>query len=70
MIFGEEKGPQAISVVSKDVVFYVGDQRFESLRSSGESATNRAAAGELLGGEGGNFGTVRLVDCVPTGRID
>src|SRR5437660_5534545 len=31
VIFGEEKGPEVISVVSKDVVFFRGDQWFESL---------------------------------------
>ena len=58
-------------MVSEDAVpFRRGTSGSNPSRSSGESATNRAAAGELLGGEGGNFGTVRLVDCVPTGRID
>jgi hypothetical protein len=30
VIFGEEKGPQAISVVSKDFAFLGGDRWFES----------------------------------------
>jgi hypothetical protein len=39
--FGEEKGPEVISVVSKDVVFFAGGTSGSNpLRSSGESISN------------------------------
>ena len=47
MIFGKEKGPEVIGVVARDVVFFQGGTSGSNpLRSSGESATNRAAAGD------------------------
>ena len=30
MIFGKEKGPEVTGVVSRDVLSFMGDQRFES----------------------------------------